>query len=115
MTLLVATAAFAIPPAPTPSTVYVYDNAGNITAVIDLATDLQNCGALGTVCVPVNEACCAGTCIDTRYDAANCGSCGTSCSIRTPACLNSKCGTCPLDMEPCRGVCVGIGQCPPAM
>jgi len=58
---------------------------------VDTATDLNNCGACGTVCGTgqscQNSACacsqgqqlCGGACTDTATDASNCGTCGTVC------------------------------------
>jgi hypothetical protein len=81
----------------------------------DLASDTNNCGACGHVCLPplpqVNEdvACingqchysciesavdCNGKCTFLDSDADNCGACGNVCSEPTPSCTRGVCTDC---------------------
>ncbi|MFO0563478.1 MAG: hypothetical protein U0269_35975 [Polyangiales bacterium] len=79
---------------------------------VNTQTDVNNCGACGTVC-PMGQFCVAGacrvdctaprticgagammTCVDLQSDTSNCGTCGTACSIAnaTAACAMGACG-----------------------
>jgi hypothetical protein len=82
-------------------------------------TDVDNCGACGTVC-PAGDVCdsgtcqcptagqtnCSGTCTDTSTDANNCGSCGNVCSTGD-TCTGGTCvSPCPPGDITCQGQCV---------
>jgi hypothetical protein len=89
----------------TPSTVYLYDGAGNVTGILNTATDPDNCGGVGSSydcsSTHITPACaasvCSGTCAagyadcnrDKLHDgcevslmtsSANCGACGVACA-----------------------------------
>lgn len=124
---LIAVAATVVTFAGTPSTLYVYDNAGNIIRVTDTAVDPQNCGAANVVCSTnhVTAACsggvCNGTCASGWGDCnsnkqtdgceasltttSNCGGCGVTCSTNHIQPMCSSNGV-------CSGACAsGWGDC----
>ncbi len=91
-----------------PGEVCVADAGGYRCA--DLATDRDNCGAIGNVC-PAGEtcaaglcrcgtgatcgagsACCGGACTATGSDPNNCGGCGVVCGPHAPNCAGGVCG-----------------------
>ncbi|PZR06388.1 MAG: hypothetical protein DI536_30425 [Archangium gephyra] len=96
-----------------------------------LATDINNCGACGTVCSPANAvpACAASTCniaactagfancngaygdgceVNLTNNVSNCGSCGNACNLAnaSPACVSSTCavGSCNAGFANCNGL-----------
>ena len=127
---LIAVATAAATFAATPSTLYVYDNAGNILSVTDTGVDPKNCGGAGMVCPPYSHATptcasgvCGGACTPGWGDCnanlpldgcetvlntnSNCGACGRVCGLGY-TCRSGACS--PL----CAGVTCAIGyQCDP--
>jgi len=73
---------------------------------VDLASDVNNCGACGNIC-PVSATCeagecvcsvgetlCSGSCVDQQTNVDNCGSCGYICPLLlngTPSCAAGTC------------------------
>jgi hypothetical protein len=45
---------------------YDYDAAGNLKRIVDVSSDLMNCGAIGRVC-PAGNMCTAGQCVALTY------------------------------------------------
>lgn len=113
----VAIALFAVAPvpaaaqgivAPPGSVRYLHDAAGNLTRVVDTATDVNNCGELGTRCPTLGSgtaACVAGACgavvdgqfVDVWTDVTHCGPSLSGCG--TPAHGNATCvaGVCGVE------------------
>jgi hypothetical protein len=71
----------------------------------NLASDQQNCGSCGIGC-PQGQVCCSGICRNAAVDPANCGSCGTVCPGNA-ACINGVC-TCPSGTTSCSGRCTDL-------
>jgi hypothetical protein len=107
-------------------------------ACVDLAADLNNCGACGSVCesglVPVEcrggvcerANCPEGVtfcgavdgCRDLATDAAHCGACGNACATGE-SCVSGACqatqpqtGTCEQGLTDCSGTCVNTATDP---
>jgi hypothetical protein len=98
--------------APPPTTVYLYDGAGNMTRSSSTATDPLNCGAVGTTC-GMGMTCCSGTCVDIWSDPNNCTKCGKVCRAPTPYCHPFGCSAfCPIGTYDCNGTCVDRLPCP---
>jgi hypothetical protein len=90
----------------------------------DLASDVANCGACGSVCpagatcnlgvcacMPPNNMGCNGVCTNTLADTANCGSCNHACAVGA-TCTNGSC-VCPGVMGTnCNGTCADIASDP---
>ncbi len=125
-----AAAAIAVAAAATPSTVYIYDNDGNLVRATDTALDPQNCGGAGVVCSSnhVTPSCSGGVCTgpcasgfgdcngnkqtdgcetSISADVNNCGGCGAVCSTNhvTRACVSGSCasGVCNAGYADCNG------------
>jgi hypothetical protein len=99
--------------APPPTTVYLYDGAGNMTRSTSTAVDPQNCGAVGTTC-GFGKTCCSGACVDISSDPTNCKSCGRVCKVPMPYCRAFTCtaSPCPPGNYDCNGNCVYRLPCP---
>jgi hypothetical protein len=63
------------------------------TTCVNTATDLNNCGACGNVCLGGQlPACCAGGCTDLATDDFNCGFCGHRCDpAHSEVCTGGVC------------------------
>jgi hypothetical protein len=72
-------------------------------------SDINNCGACGTVCDTQNgEQCCFGRCVDVQNDVQNCGTCGAACPVGL-YCYQGRCISLGTNDH-----CSGIGDlCPP--
>jgi Stigma-specific protein, Stig1 len=77
------------------TTVFQYDPAGNLTRVIDVSSDVSNCGGVAVACSPGN-ACCVGECANLTSSVNNCGACGWVCSGAYP----NTVGTCGAGVTP---------------
>lgn len=104
-------------------------NDGTLTRCTSLSTDINNCGAIGTVCATgesctagmcvcgstgaacaEGESCCGGACgtggccggalVDTQNDEMNCGECGNVCTPNAPNCVAGGC-TCEIAGRAC--------------
>ena len=89
----------------------------NPSVCTNFQTDVDNCGACGTVC-PAGDVCdsgtcqcptagqtnCSGTCTDTSTDANNCGSCGNVCSTGD-VCDSGTCQCPTAGQTNCSGHC----------
>lgn len=107
---------------------FCHDEAGHLTRVLDVSSDVSNCGACGATCSTnhVAAACASGTCNGTCaagwadcnsnkqsdgcetsiYSVANCGACGVACSTNNvaAACASGTCtGTCAAEWGDCNG------------
>jgi hypothetical protein len=83
---------------------------------VDLATDVENCGACGKACTgtqvctagkcaaqcPAGELMCGSACVNAKTDNKNCGKCGTTCKAGE-VCWGGACGT----------SCQGVTLCTP--
>jgi hypothetical protein len=112
------------------TTAYQYDETGNLLQVMDVSSDVSNCGGIGSVCAaPSNgyATCSAGTCgmacnvasntvcgtqcIDLITSTSNCGACGHVCPAGPansyPTCTSSTCGfECSSPYTKCGTYCV---------
>jgi hypothetical protein len=74
---------------------YKYDTGGNITGIVDVAADVNNCGTVGKTCLPgqscYDEVCCAQPTCN-----------GACCANSAATCCNGSCCAAP-------GVCFGTG------
>lgn len=83
----------------TPTSVYVYDAAGNVTRVADTRSDPENCGAAANVCAPTAHCCdgeCA-TCTDLRKNCTetdvDCGGTCARCSTGKRCAVSGDCAS----------------------
>lgn len=105
---------------PNPGTELLYDAVGNLTAVVNTATDPENCGCVGHSCTGGSAACRAGICgaegpngfVDTMTDPFNCGQLNHVCrsiSGGFTACTNGMCAvTCPAGQVAAGGQCADL-------
>lgn len=107
-----------------PVTMFTYDAIGNLTKVVNTATDINNCGTIGTVCQGTQHgtpACRDGVCvitsggqvIDVNNDPNNCGDAGHVCPAAVdhgiPTCSYGVCGfECETGYIPVDGRCVDL-------
>lgn len=61
-----------------PLKAFAHDNSGNLTAVVDVTSDVMNCGAIGRRCT-AGQVCCSGAC------------CGGLCMAGGACCVPKTC------------------------